>query len=217
MQRVRIFFTKRGEAAYISLLDLQRAMARALRRSGMPVWWSKGFNPHIYMSFALPLPLLQESDAESVDCRLDVEEGEAVDLKAYRVPLAKALPAGIELLDIAPPLHDADKITSALYEIHWPGRGGEVAGALDVYNQLNEVPVLRKTKRREVTEDLKQHVPALEPLGEEGLTARFPAGGECNINPALLTGFFGERFGLPAEVAQILRRQVFTGDGEIFK
>lgn len=216
MQRVRIFFTKGGEAAYISHLDLQRAMARALRRSGLPVWWSQGFNPHIYMSFALPLPLGQESEAETVDCRLDLGEGEAVDLAVYKAPLAAALPSGIRLQDIAPPVHDADSIASALYEVSWPGLGGDVEKALAAYSALDEAPVLRKTKRREVTEDLKQHVPNLEPMGE-GFSARFPAGSECNINPALLVGFFGERFGLPAEAAGVLRRQVYTGDGSVFR
>ena len=61
MTTVRIWFTKTGEASYISLLDLQRVMQRALKRSGLPVWYTLGFNPHIYMTFACPLPLGQES------------------------------------------------------------------------------------------------------------------------------------------------------------
>ena len=51
MNTVRIWFTKTGEASYISLLDLQRVMGRALKRSGLPVWYTLGFNPHIYMTF----------------------------------------------------------------------------------------------------------------------------------------------------------------------
>ena len=35
MNTVRIWFEKRGMAAYISLLDLQRVMHRALKRSGL--------------------------------------------------------------------------------------------------------------------------------------------------------------------------------------
>lgn len=216
MQRVRIFFTKRGEAAYISHLDLQRVMARALRRSGLPVWYSQGFNPHIYMSFALPLPLLQESEAETVDCRLDVEE-EVEDLAAYRAPLDAALPAGIEVRGIAPPVHDADQITAAEYEIRWPGYGAAVGEAVAAYHSLSEAPVLRKTKRREVTEDLKTQLPQLATAGKEGIIARFPAGSEFNLNPALLTGFLQQQCGLAAGRAQILRRQVYTREGKIFR
>ena len=61
MITVRISFEKKNEASYISLLDLQRVMQRVLKRSGLPVWHTLGFNPHIYMTFACPLSLGQES------------------------------------------------------------------------------------------------------------------------------------------------------------
>ena len=60
MHTIRIWFTKTGEASYISLLDLQRVMGRALKRSGLPVWYTLGFIPHIYMTLACPLSLAQE-------------------------------------------------------------------------------------------------------------------------------------------------------------
>ncbi len=54
MITVRISFKKKNEASYISLLDMQRVMQRVLKRSGLPVWHTLGFNPHIYMTFCLP-------------------------------------------------------------------------------------------------------------------------------------------------------------------
>ena len=57
MTTIRIFFEKCGESAYISLLDLQRVFHRVLKRSGLPVWYTMGFNPHIYLSFSCPLSL----------------------------------------------------------------------------------------------------------------------------------------------------------------
>ena len=59
MTTIRVWFTKTGEASYISLLDLQRVMQRAFKRSGLPVWYTLGFNPHIYITFASPLSLFQ--------------------------------------------------------------------------------------------------------------------------------------------------------------
>ena len=47
MITVRISFEKKNEASYISLLDMQRVMQRVLKRSGLPVWHTLGFNPHI--------------------------------------------------------------------------------------------------------------------------------------------------------------------------
>ena len=74
MITVRIWFEKRNEASYISLLDLQRVMQRVLKRSGLPVWHTLGFNPHIYMTFTCPLSLGQESLCESVDVKTEVTD-----------------------------------------------------------------------------------------------------------------------------------------------
>ena len=52
---VRLFFSKKGRAVYISHLDLLRTMQRALKRAGIPVWYSEGFNPRIYLNFPLAL------------------------------------------------------------------------------------------------------------------------------------------------------------------
>ena len=73
MITVRISFEKKNEASYISLLDLQRVMQRVLKRSGLPVWHTLGFNPHIYMTFACPLSLGQESLCECVDVKTEAE------------------------------------------------------------------------------------------------------------------------------------------------
>ena len=61
MTTIRVWFTKTGEASYISLLDLQRVMQRALKRSGLPGWSTLGCNPHSYMTFAAPLSLGQDA------------------------------------------------------------------------------------------------------------------------------------------------------------
>ena len=73
MLTIRISFEKRGEAAYISLLDLQRVFHRILKRSGLPVYYTQGFNPHIYLSFNCPLSLGQESLCESCDIKTEEE------------------------------------------------------------------------------------------------------------------------------------------------
>ena len=73
MTTIRIFFEKCGESAYISLLDLQRVFHRVLKRSGLPVWYTMGFNPHIYLSFSCPLSLGQESLCESCEVKTEAE------------------------------------------------------------------------------------------------------------------------------------------------
>ncbi|MBE5813713.1 MAG: DUF2344 domain-containing protein [Clostridiales bacterium] len=53
--RMMAVFEKGETLRYIGHLDLMRTVQRALRRSGLPVKYSNGFNPHIRLSFAAPL------------------------------------------------------------------------------------------------------------------------------------------------------------------
>ena len=70
MPNLRVFYEKTGRAKYISHLDINRCMQRALRRAEIPVWYTEGFNPHPYTTFALPLSLGYESLCETMDLRI---------------------------------------------------------------------------------------------------------------------------------------------------
>lgn len=213
MRIIRIFFSKGGEAAYISHLDLQRVMARALRRSGLPVWYSQGFNPHIYMSFSLPLPILQESLVESVDCKTEAED---TDFSLFIQPLTEALPRGITAQAISTPTYSAADIECARYTLAWPGREADAAQALAGYMAADTAMAIHKKKRSENTIDLKEWVRDVQADIPAGFSAVFPAGGSMNLNPALLAAYLEEHFGLPAATAHIVRHQVYTKDGHVF-
>ncbi len=71
MPTIRVKFSKGEEVKYISHLDLMRTIYRVVRRSGIPVSYSHGFNPHQEISFGAPLPLGVTSEAEYVDIKLE--------------------------------------------------------------------------------------------------------------------------------------------------
>ena len=73
MKSVRIFYTKLGRMKFVSHLDMNRLMIRVIRKSGIPVWYTEGFNPHPYYSFALALSLGFESSCEILDFNLNEE------------------------------------------------------------------------------------------------------------------------------------------------
>ena len=141
MITVRISFEKKNEASYISLLDLQRVMQRVLKRSGLPVWHTLGFNPHIYMTFACPLSLGQESECECVDVKT---EAEAPDFAQWRTALNAIMPAGIHVIRVAPVEMKADSIAFACYRISYPAAA---AAVLEQYNALETAPVEKHSKR----------------------------------------------------------------------
>ena len=64
---VRIKFAKYGTMKFISHLDVMRYFQKAVRRSGLDVAYSEGFNPHQIMSFAAPLGVGQTSESEYFD------------------------------------------------------------------------------------------------------------------------------------------------------
>ena len=196
MITVRIWFEKRNEASYISLLDLQRVMQRVLKRSGLPVWHTLGFNPHIYMTFTCPLSLGQESLCESVDVKT---EAEAPDFAAWQASLNAIMPAGIRVFRVEPARDKASAIAFACY----------------TYNALDAAPVEKKGKKGSKQVDLKAYIPALDGRAEgDGVCfdVCLPAAQELNLNPSLLTAFLEERFGAPAAEAAILRTALLKAD-----
>lgn len=214
MNTVRIWFEKRGEAAYISLLDLQRVMHCALKRSGLPVWYTKGFNPHIYLAFSCPLALGQESLCES--CEVKTEE-ETPDYEAWAEALRPALPEGLRLVSIGPAVMKMGRIQAADYTITLPA---SAAQALDAYNARESVLVEKKTKSGKKQLDLKQYIPSVpyKVNGEQAsFSIRLPAGDALNLNPALLVGHLQEQYGLPAWQCHILRTRIYAEDGIEFR
>lgn len=67
---IRAKFYKVGMLQYISHLDLVRTMTRILVRSGIPAWYSQGFNPRLKLTFAMPLSIGIQSECEFFDIRL---------------------------------------------------------------------------------------------------------------------------------------------------
>jgi len=108
--RIGVKFSKTGAAAYISHLDLQRAFSRAIRRSGLPVALSQGFNPHYVMSFASALALGTESTCECVE--LALSEDVAPDVFMER--LARVMPQGLSVMDVRRLHPQAPKMMAAM-------------------------------------------------------------------------------------------------------
>ena len=70
MYKYRMVFEKLGCAAFSSHLDTMKTIQRTFLRAGLPVKYSNGFNPHIYLSLLLPLSTGYESLYELCDFEL---------------------------------------------------------------------------------------------------------------------------------------------------
>ena len=91
--RIRVSFAKTSAMRFTGHLDLFRTWERTIRRAGLPLAYSQGFNPHPKMALACALPLGFTSQAEVIDIWLEADG----DLSAVQAALEKAAPPGIQI------------------------------------------------------------------------------------------------------------------------
>ncbi|MGQ0553720.1 MAG: TIGR03936 family radical SAM-associated protein [Planctomycetota bacterium] len=105
MQRfpLAICLTKDGEARFLGHLDLARLVERSLRRSGLPVQRTQGFNPRFRLSFSEALPVGVGSEGEWINLTLD----EDLSVDDVRARLSPALPECVRLIDVRKTLFSA--------------------------------------------------------------------------------------------------------------
>src|SRR5919206_3073524 len=119
VQRVRLRFAKRGRLRFLSHRDVARSFERAVRRAGVPVAHSHGFNPHPRMSWVGAAPTGSASEAEYLEIGLT----RPVDPAALATALDAALPDGLDVLAAAEaegvPL--ADRIDTSRWRMELPG------------------------------------------------------------------------------------------------
>ena len=219
MKTIRVFFTKTGRAKYISHLDVNRCIDRAIKRSGIPVWYTQGFNPHIYTTFAMPISLGFESLCESFETRL-VEDD--FSLEEVKTALNRVLPTGLEVTQVAEPVMEMKEIAKADYgvDIRFAGlTAGELAALLEGFHAQDAIMVLKRSKKGMLDVDIKPHFEVLSHREEDSqlhLELRAAAGSTLNINPMLVIGALVEFAGRPHDGYRVIRRQIYNGKGEIF-
>lgn len=93
----RILFEKKGNAVWISHLDLMRLFQRAFKRAGLNLTHTQGFNPRPSVSIALPLSVGVESSCELLDFEL---EGDKIANRIVRGKLNDYLVPGIRVIKV---------------------------------------------------------------------------------------------------------------------
>ncbi len=207
-ETVRVVFEKTGTARFISHLDLNRTMTRALRRLQLPLWYTEGFNRRPYLTFPAPLSLGSESVCERMDFRLC----EAVDLDTLPARFNETLPAGLRVISAAPAVMKAGKLAFASYTL----TVDVPADTVTAFLAQESILVEKKTKKGAVKEiEIRPALTdtAVKPL-ESGcaLDVTLPCGGDDTVvNPALIKKALGAYVG--REIAMhILRTALLSGE-----
>ena len=212
MKSVRIWFEKKGAARYISHLDLTRCMSRALKLSGLPVWYTEGFNPRIYMTYAMPLSLGVQGERECMDIRL-LEDREFPEIVSA---LNERLPADIRILSAAEPVKKFEEIAYADYEVFLERPHEEkLEAALRNLLSRGQILVMKHGKKGDKELDIKPYFADadIRRIDDSCLCVSFrlPCSVSGSVNPALLLDALQKEEGEEPN-AKIVRKRLLTGD-----
>lgn len=209
--RAMIRFGKQPRLRFISHLDLQRFFQRALNRTGLPVAYTQGFNPHLVMSFASALALGWTSEYEILDFRLSVPMGRQRTEEAVRAALPVDLPVlEVRMVDDRHPAPMA-MVCAADYAIALEDAPALLTAAEDFWAR-DEVMAVRKTKSGEREINIRPLALALVPV-EGGFRARLRLTERDTLKPDLLIARLAEMAGIEPPAARI-HRLCLLGEAE---
>ena len=180
----RLLFEKKGNAVWISHLDLMRLFQRAFKRAGLYLKHTQGFNPRPSVSIALPLSVGIQSQCEVLEFDLD---GESIPCEEIKIRLNRVLVDGISVLDVYTDGRKYGELSYLECEITLEYDNGVSKDAADKIKQLlcNSPLILpKKTKSGIQDQDISEMIKKLViiPAGENTLEIRCLI---CCQNPTL--------------------------------
>jgi radical SAM family uncharacterized protein/radical SAM-linked protein len=201
----RLEFSKTGDMAFLGHLDFQRQMQLALRRSGLPVAYSKGYHPHPLMKFGPPLPVGVVGLREFLDLAFECQVPGLADA------LNRTLPGGLRIHNAAvvggQTPRSIDQIVQRFdYRVEIPGvrDGGPdqavVQAALDEFLASDQRPFVKQRPKGDITIDAR----AIVPQGGIGLLDELGADGGCVMKFTLLRSESGASLSVHDFLAALL-------------
>jgi len=160
----RIWYEKRAEAAYLSQLELQSILERALRRTRFPLSFSAGFHPMPRISFGRALPVGVESVSEWFTLTLR----EALKPEYVLDVLAAQMPGGLDPVRIEelPVLKRTVQAVRETFLVRYSGGEDEVVRWRASWAEFMKRDVVmfdRKSKNGPKPTDLRSLVASAEP------------------------------------------------------
>lgn len=181
----RLRFARREPAIWLGHLDLMRTFERTVRRAGLPVIWSQGFNPRPHLEFALPIGVGLATQDDYVDILMT----EPLDESSLQERLNASFPVGIEILEVKIVPAEGPSLMSLIAASDYVLDG---AGLADAARRLLAVPesqpwlVEKNSKGKLLTVDIRPLLIDLTIVTEDQLLVRVMAGSRNNLRPDLL-------------------------------
>jgi radical SAM-linked protein len=172
-QKIEVRFEKTEALRFISHHDLMRAFQRAVRRAGLPVRLTEGFNPRPRIVF----PMALEVGVASLDEVAEIELTQCLTTQELARRLSAALPPGLVFKTVKeiPPFRAARTPTRLLYRLHLREAGIRApAPAVAALLAAATLPFVRSREKSVQNVDLRPAllVASLETSGDLLLAVR---------------------------------------------
>ena len=222
---VRIRFVKKGNLQYVSHLDLQRTLHRVLIRAGIPMWYTKGFNPHPKISFGYPLSIGTESVCEFLDMRIERE----ISMESIIKQLNCELTDEMYVYDAYEATTDANDVAFADYTVRICTTGGSpaLAGKIVALLCRPELLMTKKTKSGDKEINLiplidSYKVGWCDECKSVVMELCLATGSKQNLNPELLISALKRELSIlqgdpTSEHYTIMRERFLTADYKEFR
>ena len=210
--RMLAVFEKGERIRHIGHLDIQRSVQRGLRRSGLPVAYSNGFNPHILITFASAL----STGACGTREIMDVTMAEEVTEQEFLERMNRAMPPEMQLSEAraVDQKHSAlmASLRAADYDllIRDQEQAAKLIEAIPRMMARDSIPAMRKTKTALKECDIK---PLLYSLRGEGqhLYATLVLTEREACKPGMLIEALGREAGIEGEIRMLITRTGLLG------
>lgn len=184
-------YFKSANACYISHIDWLRHVSRILRRAGIPVNFSQGFNPHALVFFSPPLAVGVPSNAEylTIDTPMPADEA----MSRFNASVSQELQA-VKVFECTKNPNLQGKIVAADYVFDTPYRTGNLGEKFEIEYQK---------KGKTIVEDVADKIyAAFEKDGKQTLRL---ASGNTNLRPDRLLGKLNKTLGADLTCTDILK------------
>ncbi len=165
---LRFRFRKTGRLMYISHLDLVRTFGKIVIRSGLPLWFTEGFNPKPKMVFSPPLSIGVESETEFLDLRLT----KRVDPADALLAMGRNVTDELAMQEAYYPQSKLSDMRYLSYDIriHTVGACPAMAAACEQTLLSDNVPYLKKGKKgaADTIVNIRPGIAELSVVYEEG-------------------------------------------------
>ena len=182
-ETVRIKFCKVGNLQFISHLDLQRTFHRVLVRANIPMWYTKGFNPHAKLVFGVPLSVGTESMCEMADLKIERK----ISLEDIKNQLNEQLTDEMYVLDVYYPTTKFADVAYADYTITLKSPNINAESEKESAELFaSPIMMIKKSKSGEKEVDITSFIKKISfsaRNGEMKIDAILSAGSSENLNP----------------------------------